>query len=205
MSRWFAPFGLCSRAYSEDRHITGLRTHEVLTMSIAKFADASLRRRITLFSFTLALLAIIVSSLSCPNEIAGALLKQCTALAAETDSGEQPAKQLKKSVPYPKGAPSNPPFGTEAGSIRVNNLANLEALINVFANGTEIVFLLAGAVFLCYGFAVRRFVAHLLGRIAAISRPKQFAFGISLTLIGLAIPVVVNWLFAACSEPRGFS
>src|SRR5271168_3110690 len=101
MSRWFVPPVCTSVSRNGDRHHTGLRTREVTTMTFQIFADASLRRRITLFSFTLALLSIIMSSLWCPNEIGGTGWQQASVLAAETDALDKPAKQLKKTLPHP--------------------------------------------------------------------------------------------------------
>lgn len=85
-----------------------------------------------------------------------------------------------------------------AGTVRVNNLANLEALLNIIANGTEIMAL---------SVAGNLFVAGLI--LCCKSRGKP---GIALlvaapafAVFGLAAPGIINWLVASARDANLFS
>jgi hypothetical protein len=185
-----------------------LRTREVITMFVEKFANTmvSVRRCFGLFATFAFLLAIFLCGPWCPKENTCVLLSTAPAFAADRDRPAKPAKQLKTTteVPDQSASKTDVPMN-EAGTVRVNNLANLEALLNIIANLLEITFVLAGFVFLCYGFAITKAVSWVFSRIASISPLKQVAIGVSLVVIGLAIPGVINWFVASVRDGGGFS
>jgi hypothetical protein len=103
------------------------------------------------------------------------------------------------SVPVPPGVTGgimSPPAGdatlfqgiNSAGTVRVNNLANMEALLNVVANILEV-----GGV----GFGL-----WCIGQGCAQRRVSRVMLGIFLVIGGLAMPGLVNWLVsdARCAE-----
>ena len=80
-----------------------------------------------------------------------------------------------------------------AGTVRVNNLANLEALLNILANGGEILGLTVGLGYIINALCRARF------------KPRRLAFGASLMAIGLAIPGIINWLVASARDANLFN
>lgn len=84
-----------------------------------------------------------------------------------------------------------------AGTVRVNNLANLEALLNILANGMEILGIAWGGPTLIYGFM------HM----AAGSKDsvKRIITGCCGVTGGLATPGLVNWLVASARDANLFS
>lgn len=96
------------------------------------------------------------------------------------------------------------PQGTDAvliqgisgsGTVRVNNLANIEALLNIIANSMEIVGLCWGLPMLIVGIV----------RFNTIAGPGRAVFGALITTGGLAAPGCINWLFASAHDSTGFS
>ena len=81
-----------------------------------------------------------------------------------------------------------------------NNLANLEALLNIIANGTEILGLHFGATLLVAGSFVaairknKRWIGGVLGGCGVLSM-----------VFGLAIPGIINWLVASARDANLFS
>ena len=79
--------------------------------------------------------------------------------------------------------------GTE-GTVRVNNLANLEALMNIFANVSEI-----------YGIAAAP--GYFFGAVAAFIKRQWILGGFLLSLVvispilAIAMPGLINWLVAS--------
>src|SRR5271167_3106432 len=71
-----------------------------------------------------------------------------------------------------------------AGTVRVNNLANLEALLNVIANLVEIVGLGSGLFLTITGISSK----------TKESCVRRTAIGIAVALVGLATPGCINWL-----------
>ncbi|HEY9786290.1 MAG TPA: hypothetical protein V6D17_12865 [Candidatus Obscuribacterales bacterium] len=84
-----------------------------------------------------------------------------------------------------------------AGTVRVNNLSNIEALLNIIANGLEILGIAWGGPTLILGFM------HM----AAGSKDamKKVLFGCSGVTGGLATPGMINWLVASCRDANLFS
>lgn len=84
-----------------------------------------------------------------------------------------------------------------AGTVRVNNLANLEALLNILANGLEILGIAWGGPTLIYGF-----MKMAAGTKDAI---KGIIMGCCGVTGGLATPGLINWLVASARDANLFS
>ena len=84
-----------------------------------------------------------------------------------------------------------------AGTVRVNNLANLEALLNIIANGMEILGIAWGGPTLIYGFM----------KMAAGTKDsvKHIIHGCCGVTGGLATPGLINWLVASARDANLFS
>jgi hypothetical protein len=78
-----------------------------------------------------------------------------------------------------------------AGTVRVNNLANLEAMLNIFANSVQILALAFGGSLIVFGGMNGRY-----GRLAS---------GIVIAAGGLSAPGIINWLVASCRDANLFS
>ena len=83
-----------------------------------------------------------------------------------------------------------------AGTVRVNNLSNLEALLNILANGMEILGIAWGGPTLIYGFM----------KMAAGSKDsvKGIIHGCCGVTGGLATPGLINWLVASARDANLF-
>lgn len=84
-----------------------------------------------------------------------------------------------------------------AGTVRVNNLANLEALLNIVANGMEILAIAWGGPTMIFGF-----MKMAAGTQDAV---KKVAFGMAGVAGGLATPGMINWLVASARDANLFS
>ena len=82
-----------------------------------------------------------------------------------------------------------------AGTVRVNMLANLEAVMNIGANGIQIVCMIWGAV-LMYS------CAKAIGK---PNRGRSFVFALLPLLCGICAPASINWVVAACRDASLFS
>lgn len=84
-----------------------------------------------------------------------------------------------------------------AGTVRVNMLANLEALLNIIANFGELIQIGIGAFILCK--AIRRSI------ISKRIQKSQALIGITLIASGLATPAGINYFVASCRDANLFS
>ncbi|HEY9870093.1 MAG TPA: hypothetical protein V6D08_13080 [Candidatus Obscuribacterales bacterium] len=84
-----------------------------------------------------------------------------------------------------------------AGTVRVNNLANLEALLNIIANGLEILGIAWGGPTMIFGFM------HMAA--GTQDAMKKVLFGAAGVTGGLATPGVINWLVASARDANLFS
>lgn len=84
-----------------------------------------------------------------------------------------------------------------AGTVRVNNLANLEALCNIIANGMEILGIAWGGPTIIMGF-----MSMSAGTQDAM---KRIIWGMSGVTGGMATPGVINWLVASARDANLFS
>jgi hypothetical protein len=86
------------------------------------------------------------------------------------------------------------------GTVRVNNLANLEALINICANGLELVGMIWGGISLVMGAMGKGMISPF-----KLSAKGRMAFGVTIVLLGLAAPGMFNWLLASARDANLFS
>jgi len=84
-----------------------------------------------------------------------------------------------------------------AGTVRVNNLANLEALLNIIANGMEILGIAWGGPTMIMGFM------HMAA--GTQDAMKKVLFGAAGVTGGLATPGMINWLVASARDANLFS
>lgn len=98
----------------------------------------------------------------------------------------------------PQGADASVIQGVNTGgTVRVNNLANLEALLNIIANGMEILGIAWGGPTMIMGFM------HMAaGTQDAMKRVLWGAGGVT---GGLATPGCINWLVASARDANLFS
>jgi hypothetical protein len=87
-----------------------------------------------------------------------------------------------------------------AGTVRVNNLANLEALLNVIANGIEILGVLYGGFLILSGG-----MDLVMDKDPQKSRTMRFAIGATCLIGGLCVPGMINWLVASARDANLFS
>lgn len=107
----------------------------------------------------------------------------------------------------PQGADGSVVMGVNtAGTVRVNNLANLEAFLNIIANLAEIGCAIAGFVITVHGFARREpWVTEVMGTEVEISAGQRIVFGVCLVMLGLAVPGVINWFVASARDAALFN
>lgn len=90
-----------------------------------------------------------------------------------------------------------------AGTVRVNNMANLEALLNIMANGCEILGILFGG-----AWAAKAIFAMAQGTPQSkdgLSHSARLAYGVLSIASGLAVPGAINWLVASARDANLFS
>lgn len=92
-----------------------------------------------------------------------------------------------------------------AGTVRINNLANLEALLNIIANLAETGLGLAGIVLVIHGIARGVVTAEIMGQEIEISPGRRITIGVAMILIGLAVPGMINWFVASARDANLFS
>ncbi len=84
-----------------------------------------------------------------------------------------------------------------AGTVRVNNLANLEALLNIIANGMEILGIAWGGPTMIMGF--------MYMAAGTQNAMQKVLFGAAGVTGGLATPGCINWLVASCRDANLFN
>lgn len=86
------------------------------------------------------------------------------------------------------------------GTVRVNNLANLEALLNIGSNAIEIIGLALGTINVVFGFMNRSAVFPF-----SMSPKVRIAFGLIIGVLAISEPGWVNWLVASARDANLFS
>lgn len=105
----------------------------------------------------------------------------------------------------PQGADATVITGINtAGTVRVNNLANLEALLNVIANGAQIFGILIGGFLVVSNLVRKTGMTMLFGIPVSMSRPAAIALGATLFFIGLAFPGLINYMVASARDANLF-
>lgn len=83
-----------------------------------------------------------------------------------------------------------------AGTVRINNLANLEAMLNLFANGIQILGILGGVALMASG---------ILDRAMEKWSTSRLACGLLMILAGLASPGVISYFVSSARDANLFS
>ncbi len=117
----------------------------------------------------------------------------------EVSSGASPMLQgATNGTVAPQGIEATVVQGVNtAGTVRVNNLANLEALLNIIANGMEILGIAWGGPTMIWGFM------HLAA--GTHDGKKKVLYGACGVTGGLATPGLINWLVASARDAALFS
>jgi hypothetical protein len=154
----------------------------------------------------------LVSTPAHAQAVGDAFASQGTTGQYSNDSGNRTGsqtEQLQQAVaPALQGATNGTigPQGSDAtfvtgvntaGTVRVNNLANLEALLNIIANGMEILGIAWGGPTMIMGFM------HMAA--GTNDAMKRVLFGAAGVTGGLATPGCINWLVASCRDANLFS
>lgn len=90
-----------------------------------------------------------------------------------------------------------------AGTVRVNNLANLEALLNIIANLGEIGAIACGFGLLVHGFMNKAIVK--LGEDVELGPGGRIVLGALCMMAGFALPGILNWFVASARDANLFS
>jgi hypothetical protein len=88
-----------------------------------------------------------------------------------------------------------------AGTVRVNNLANLEAMLNIIANLGELA--IAGLGLGAFIHAIVRrgpLTLRMMGGEVQLGTVSRLAIGLGLIVVGLAIPGTINWFVASARD-----
>lgn len=122
-----------------------------------------------------------------------------------SDAGRAKAASQGKTIDRASKADSTTVAPASEGATdktRVNNLANLEALLNIIANGGEILGLLAG---------IPMCLAVPVGLVFVFQKGRRFlgslfiVTGPAVCIVALAIPGIINWLVASARDANLFN
>ena len=89
------------------------------------------------------------------------------------------------------------------GTVRVNNLANLEALLNILANSIQIGGIGFGFLIVALAFVKTEFLVPWLP--VHLSRSSRIIFGLFLITVGIATPGFLNYMIASARDANLFS
>ena len=92
-----------------------------------------------------------------------------------------------------------------AGTVRVNNLANLEALLNIFANLVELLGLAVGGAFLISATFTPVKEGPSIFAWSKMSQPVRIAWGAALVTAALMTPSFINYMVASARDANVFS
>jgi hypothetical protein len=134
------------------------------------------------------------------NEASGSAVYVQT--ADQFTSTNQPQLQgVSNGTIGPQGAEATYVTGVNtAGTVRVNNLANLEAMLNILANCGELAGILVG------GWLIGcTFIKQVTWFNVKISRTRAIVYGVIFVVTGLAFPGIINWFVASSRDANLFS
>ena len=92
-----------------------------------------------------------------------------------------------------------------AGTVRVNNLANVEALLNIMANMAEVVLGIGGLLVLLHGITRGNITADIMGQDVEITAGQRIVVGAIMLITGLVTPGMINWFVASARDANLFS
>ncbi len=161
--------------------------------------------------------ATIAGTYGLVTPVSSAIVKQ-SALGNNLQLGSQPvsAQSFDADAPTLQGATNGTigPQGSDAtyiagvntaGTVRVNNLANLEALLNIISNLLEMVGLLLGFALLMHGIFQRKVVLYIPGLNVSLTHLHRIAYGVVIMVMASSIPGTVNWFVASARDANLFS
>ncbi len=162
--------------------------------------------------------ATIAGTYGLVTPVSSAIVKRAE-LGSNLHLGAQPESQSQSSdsdAPTLQGATNGTigPQGSDAtyisgvntaGTVRVNNLANLEALLNIISNLIEMCGLLLGFALLMHGIFQRKVVLYLPGLNASLTHVHRIAYGVVIMIMASSIPGCVNWFVASARDANLFS
>lgn len=130
----------------------------------------------------------------------------CVAVMENNASEEAPILQgATNGTIGPQGKDATYIMGVNtAGTVRVNNLANLEALLNIITNMIELAGLAVGAVIILHGILLRA-PSGVLGISAPLSPGARILIGVAIVIGGCMVPGLVNWFVASARDANLFS
>lgn len=188
---------------------------ELLTLRAAQATDALIKQKRRNAARSIATSYGFVSPVS-----VGSILEYApknafadqTVEAVQTENGEI----VDQSAPQVQGATNGTigPQGSDvtvmsgvntAGTVRVNNLANLEALLNIFANLGEIACVLGGVILVLHGIARSNVLVEIMGQEFELGSGRRISIGVFLILLGVALPGTINWFVASARDANLFS
>lgn len=162
---------------------------------------------------SLLILALVLSSLFC---------NQALAKSPKAVSKPAIAEQSSSGVNNDAAAPADPNTTTDSSESsesqnqdqstqnsgdpravrKINNLANLEALLNIFANGVEILGIAFGAP-ACLLVPVGLVLVWMKGK--RLIGTAMIIVGPTIVILGVATPGLINWLVASARDAGIFN
>src|SRR5262249_41641895 len=134
------------------------------------------------------------------TEDASKLSQQNTGTSYAVDQGPQMMGAISGTIGPQAGDATVVAGINTAGTVRVNNLANLEALLNIIANSGEILGIVIGLFHIICGVLANPMRFALPGIPIKLTPAGRIVFGLGVVLIGLAIPGCINWLVASARD-----
>lgn len=117
-------------------------------------------------------------------------------LSTQVDGTHTRSANASNGTVGPQGTDADVIMGSSVpATVRVNNLANLEALLNIVANGMELIGIAWGLPTMIVG----------LVKFRSKAGPGRAVYGAAIVTAGLATPGCINWLFASSRDLNVFS
>lgn len=169
---------------------------ELLTLNARKMVDDQIRAKQSNRAARLAVEYQFVSPVS------------CVAVMGETTETREESPELQgasNGTIGPQGKDATAIMGVNtAGTVRVNNLANLEALLNIITNMVELAGLAVGATIIMHGILLRT-PCGVLGIAQPLSPGTRILIGIAIVVGACMVPGLVNWFVASARDANLFS
>lgn len=123
-------------------------------------------------------------------------------LQDQTENSEAPALQgATNGTLGPQGADATYVTGLNtAGAVRVNNLANLEALLNIIANGAEI-----GALIVALIYGISGLMPDADGKRNGQRMVHRLVIAAVIAIVGLSVPGTINFFVASARDANLFN
>ena len=210
-------YSLTDKPAKECKLLDGRDKNEVLQLNARSMVEKAIREKQPSKAARIAVAYQFVSPVSCVAVIGSAAQSTSMTDSTEIQSEEVvDAFSADGSAPTLQGA-TNGTIGAQgkdatmimgvntAGTVRVNNLANLEALLNMICNLIELAALMFGSVIILHGLVIRKTVKHFLGMRARFTPGMRLAIGALVIIGGCMVPGLVNWFVASARDANLFS